>query len=252
MWICCGSAVPGFGHERDNALSCQDVVYCLNESNFRCICLSDGAGSAKYAREGALLTVKSVSELLKRHFYSLYNQRDKSIVSKRVVECVIKTILNECSKSDDNRTLQDYYSTLLVVAIKDDKCIALHVGDGIIGSRLENKLSIVSHPWNGEFKNETVFVTSPMAIETMDIVRFRIPAGNVSFFIMSDGTSTSFYSEVKKELISQQGLHKLCDFSMTMQYKELQEVLRYNLFESISHNTSDDCSLCIMSRRSKS
>ena len=59
----------------------------------------------------------------------------------------------------------DLASTLLFVAIKDNKFIMAHIGDGIIGYLKQDELKIATHPMNGEFINTTVFTTS------MDVVR---------------------------------------------------------------------------------
>ncbi len=247
MWLCNGAAVPGLGHDRNDFLSCQDAFKVISRRNFGCICISDGAGSAKYAREGAELTASAVIQLLSDHFFSIYNTSQDKIASK-ITGYVVGKIQNECARHGDGRTVRDYNATLLAVAVKGRKCLILHVGDGIIGCYSNNRLEILSHPWNGEFKNETVFITSKLAISTMDVVKTKVPYGNISYFMMSDGTAISFYSDEKRELISKKGLIQLCNLSRSLTQEDFQEMLRYNLFERISKNTLDDCSFCIMTK----
>lgn len=239
MWKCSYAAVPGHSHNRNNYESCQDVVLGLSNDTFACICLSDGAGSAKYAKEGASTIVESSINLFKSQFELLYESD---------AETCARTIINNCIdniekkfKSTDNFSIHDYSGTLLVVAILESKCICVHVGDGIIGVQKENSFEILSYPWNGEYKNETVFVTSKKSIKEIDIKKFVL-TNETGFFIMSDGTQNSFYSSKNKKLISLLGLSQIFDFSLTNTEKDINAMLDYNLFNLISNNTSDDCS----------
>ncbi len=247
MWHLGCSAVPGFGHDRNDEKSCQDVVLKTVKKDFACICLADGAGSALYAREGASIIVKCVSSLLERHFFMIYN-RSRNKVANYICDNIVSAIGKECELHQDGREIKDYNATLLAVAAKGNKIVVIHVGDGIVGSLTDGVLSVVSFPWNGEFKNETIFATSSQARSEMDIQRFGQKGKEISFFIMSDGTSASFYSEKNRDLISKAGLKQICAVSKQLDGDELDNFIHYNLFEQISKNTADDCSLCIMTK----
>lgn len=90
-------------------------------------------------------------------------------------------------------------STLLLVAIKDDKFIIAHIGDGVIGYLKNNEMKIASQPENGEFVNTTVFTTSKDAIMTMKLIKGFL--GTIQgFVLMSDGPEARLYSKQENKL----------------------------------------------------
>lgn len=239
MWRCSVAAVPGIGHDREDYSSCQDVVASISDAQFSCICLSDGAGSAKYARLGATEVVNATISLLKTKFSELF-ELDETTIAKSIIDNCVTTITSKYGSKEDF-SLSDYNATLLVVAILERKCICAHVGDGIIGVQKDGNLEVLSFPWNGEYKNVTVFITSEKAEETIDIKKFNIDK-ETAFFLMSDGTQTSFYSSRDTKLISTKGLIQIIEFALTNTTEDTNELLDYNLYNLISQNTTDDCS----------
>ena len=99
-----------------------------------------------------------------------------------------------------NFNLKDLASTLLSVAVKENNFIALHIGDGVIGMLDDENLTILSKPDNGEFANETTFVTSVDAIS-----HFRLYKGDIdkvsAFMLMSDGAASGFYNRSSQNLV---------------------------------------------------
>lgn len=239
MWKCSFSAVPGTGHNQSDFESCEDVVSGVCEGAFACVCLADGAGSAKFARLGASEVVQSTIRLLKEQFDGLFVMDDSSAAKAIVDNCLvsIKKSYGETEEFD----IRDYSSTLLAVAIYEDRCICVHVGDGIIGRKDDTGVGIISFPWNGEFKNVTVFVSSEDVLSTVDVKKFKLEK-EIGFFVMSDGTQTSFYSSSKKELISVVGLNQIFDFAISNSVEDTSSFLENNLLNLISKKTSDDCS----------
>ena len=243
MWKCSFAAVPGISHNREDYSSCQDVVQGVSEDLFSCICLSDGAGSAKHARLGATEVVNTTINFLKSQFTNLFELQESEI-AKRIIENCVLSITTKYGDVE-GFSLSDYNATLLVVATFDDKCICAHVGDGVIGVKRENALDIVSFPWNGEYKNVTVFVTSENAVDTIDVKKFTLTKES-GFFVMSDGTQTSFYSSKDEKLISIKGLTQILEFAIDNNPEDTNELLDYNLYNLISKNTTDDCSFALM------
>ena len=88
---------------------------------------------------------------------------------------------------------KDLAATMLVVAENNDRFIIAHIGDDVIGYLDGDVLKTASAPSNGEHANETYFVTSRDAINTMKLFKGSIK--NIAgFVIMSDGTEQSLYS----------------------------------------------------------
>ena len=98
-----------------------------------------------------------------------------------------------------NCTVKDLASTLLFVAVKDDKFILGHLGDGVIGYLKNNCLKTASLPNNGEFSNETYFSTSKDASSHMKLAKGSVRDID-GFVLMSDGTADSFYNKKEKKL----------------------------------------------------
>ena len=61
-WNITSSVITGSGHK-----SPQDSISKYLDNDFACLVLSDGAGVARRASEGALFTTTNVVEILKQH-----------------------------------------------------------------------------------------------------------------------------------------------------------------------------------------
>ena len=151
---------------------------------------------------------------------------------------------DECASSVDALA-----STLLAVAVKGDRFILLHIGDGVIGCLHDNRLVVLSQPVNGEFINTTVFVTSPEATDTMKLVK-----GDVSdiygFVLLSDGTEMSLYDRQQKTLAPV--LHRVFNAVCEEGRANVEEMLRGSFENSVIQATGDDCSIALMVRNIKS
>ena len=241
MWKCSYAAVPGRGHNQSDFTTCEDVVAGISNESVTCICLADGAGSAKFARLGASEVVQATIHLFSEKFDELFREDDSTIGKIILDNCLssIKKTYGEVADFD----IRDYNATLLVVAIQGDNCICAHVGDGIIGKKDDQGFEIISFPWNGEFINVTIFVTSEDAPSTIDIKKFKLEK-EVGFFVMSDGTQKSFY--LKKELINVGALNQLFEVASSNSVEDTSFCLEKNLLDVISKNTMDDCSFGMM------
>jgi len=140
--------------------------------------------------------------------------------------------------------VKDLASTLLFVAIKEDKFIICHLGDGVIGYVKAGKVLVATHPENGEFANTTSFTTSSQALASMRLIKGKL--GDISGFVMmSDGTENSLYN-LRTRLLSR-AVYSLV--KETRQYGEaMNDRLRESLESIIRHKTTDDCSLAVMGR----
>ncbi len=111
------------------------------------------------------------------------------------------TLQNNCQRLQQaiqNKVcdLHDLASTLLVVAIKGDAFLLLHLGDGICGMLKDRTLVVASHPDNGEFGNETTFTTSKDAPLSARVFKGKLSDKNFTgFVLMSDGAGESFLSQ---------------------------------------------------------
>lgn len=245
MWksVCC--EIQGRGHKKNN-VPCQDKTFELAQNGIHVIALADGAGSASLSHYGAERVVHVVSKYIVEHFQECLNDDD----GLKFKESILKTIQTSLLKEAQTHkcSIRDLSSTLLLAAVNDNNFILVHIGDGVIGYLDGDKLKIASLPDNGEFSNETIFVTSREAIVSMRI--FKGALKNIDgFVLMSDGTEQSLYHKQSKTLA--RVIIKLMQRTILID-SAVFKVELHNAFTSvISKNTQDDCSIAILARPSK-
>ncbi len=240
--ICC--AVQGRGHAKKN-LPCQDKVARLEENGVHVIALADGAGSAALSHFGAQCVVNRATAFIADRFFDLIAREDGRSVTQEILSVLLQALRNEALLH--GCALKDLASTLLVAAVGDGKFFLAHLGDGVIGYLNDSGLKVASTPDNGEFSNETVFVTSADAVARLRI--FKGALKNISgFILMSDGSEQSLYSKRKKTLAPavKRLMHRTC----LVDGKILTPQLEQALSTVIAANTQDDCSVAILARPS--
>ena len=177
--------------------------------------------------------------------FDYYFKNEVGMTVKQQLIEVIEKRLEQTAKQQECDMI-DLASTLLFVAIKDNKFIMAHIGDGIIGYLKQDELKIATHPMNGEFINTTVFTTS------MDVVReTRLIKGGVEeikgFVLMSDGTESSLYN--KKDDKFADVVKKIMKMSMKSEIKIVEKQLKQSFENVVSKATVDDCSMIMIVRR---
>lgn len=239
----CG-AVPGKGHAKKN-LPCQDKVARRAENGIHVIALADGAGSASLSHFGAQVVVNCVTDFVAEKFFDLIAQEDGRLVMQEILSVVLQALNNEADLR--KCSLKDLASTLLIAAVGDEKFFLAHLGDGVIGYLNETGLKVATTPDNGEFGNETVFVTSANAAAHMRI--FKGALKNISSFIlMSDGSEQSLYNKRNKTLAP--AVKRLMHRTTLIDADVLTPQLERALSTVVAENTHDDCSVAILARNS--
>lgn len=240
MWTSIACAVQGRSHIKGN-IPCQDKTFFLEEGNFYAIALADGAGSATLSHHGAESVTKHICEDLRDNFDSYFDNNDGIAVKKSIVSGVLDNLdgLTQSLSCD----VKDLASTLLFVAVKDNRFILAHIGDGVIGYLKHDELKIASAPENGEFVNTTVFTTSKSALTTMKLIKGSLDAIQ-GFVLMSDGAEASLYDKCERKLANV--LKKIMDLSLIVNPLKVQEQLKHSFETVISKATSDDCSIAIL------
>jgi serine/threonine protein phosphatase PrpC len=239
------------------------------------IALADGAGSARFSHFGADLVVRQASKLVAREFDRLIApEMDSARIAKWLIKNLQHSLLllsnhgvmadtsdrsrlNLPCKAEQSRVscdLCDLASTLLIVATKGDKYIAMHLGDGVIGMEIllrgnKKKLRVLSIPDNGEFVNETRFVTSGNASDNLKVYRgglVTLSRTVTGFILMSDGPESVLYHKPTKTLAP--ACDKLFQACRDISQDDLQKQLTATLRKVIASKTHDDCSIVLMAR----
>ena len=206
--------------------------------------MADGAGSARLSHYGAKCVTKCIADELGWNFESYWDETEARIAKERLFQ-EISGSLQQIAELHDCQ-LKDLASTLLAVAVKDERYIILHLGDGVIGYSKEGLLKVASAPNNGEFANTTIFTTSSDACSQMKVFRGLLNGIN-GFVLMSDGPEACLYDKKDNELAN--GLLQILEDASGEDLKEVTEGIEDAMDTVITKHTLDDCSLAFMVKR---
>ena len=244
MWksVCC--EVQGIGHKKNN-VPCQDKTFELKQNGVYVIALADGAGSACLSHYGAQRVVQDISEYIAAHFHEYINCDDGRKVKKDLLQMIRNSLSEEAQVRECS--IRDLSSTLLLAAVDEDNFILAHIGDGVIGYLDGDKLKIASTPDNGEFSNETTFVTSGEALSSMRLFKGELKNKD-GFVLMSDGAEQSLYHKQSKSLASVivKLMHRTCLLDSGTMKSQLKDAFT----SVVAKTTQDDCSIAILARPS--
>lgn len=223
---------------------CEDRTYYLSSNGVDVIALADGAGNQKYTHsaEGAECVTKTICKFFCNNFDKFYEETDEETL-KSVIVAVCQKKLSELADKLNLDSIIRLSSTLLVIAVKDDKAIACHLGDGVIGKFSPDGVAVISAPDNGEFASTTYFISYPDANSHMNLVKFK--TDNIySFFLMSDGATEYIYNDTDKSF--QDAAWKMAILPMQKNgQEELEKIIQKYMIES--DEASDDCSYICLS-----
>ena len=201
-WNLGGVSVVGFSHE-ENDIPCQDAhAFRITHNNEVIAAVADGAGSAKLSHKGAqAFTTAIVDRLSSISDEKFLDLRDENLARSEIIKIInaIKVELLDTHASVDAAsgekgyqeplTLRDFHSTLIIAICNADGGAFYHVGDGAGAafSFIDPEAAEVSRPENGEYANETYFVTEENWEDHLRVTSF---SGNAdTILLMSDGVS---------------------------------------------------------------
>lgn len=249
VWKRACAAIQGRSHH-NNSTPCQDSVATMYRRNVTAIALSDGAGSARLSHFGSLSCVRALCSILCRHFDEIWHM-DNSGARCSLTKALLREISGKACELD--AVPSDLAATILAVAVKKNRYIAIHLGDGVIGIELTNsdnikELKTLSTPDNGEYSNETYFITSNDASNHMKIhvgiLSEQSPAHITGFILMSDGPEVALYKKVDKQLAP--ACIKLFESVRELNKQDMHNGLHATLEMIANTKTFDDCSIALM------
>ena len=249
-WLVEGASVVGESHVRRGRPN-DDAIAIEQSGKWTAVVLSDGAGSAKRAREGSNLVAGAFcSELLK-----IADLLDRSGPGPWLNDAVIHGTLEvrrALAAIAGSYDLQDFHCTLVAVLISDRGGFTVHIGDGaiLVGRKVDEDTSeygIHSYPENGEYANETFFVTEGNWLKNIRIK----PLGECEWVILTtDGAAALFLDkDLKCEVIEP----LLKSVLVASENRNLQNFLDEFLDNTYAKNCSnDDKTLAIAFKQSRS
>ena len=160
MWRAVGTYVRGTSHVRFD-LPCQD--YCAYErvvigaSPSLVIAIADGAGSARLSEVGARATVDYLLRVIPADLSNILDADQQR--ARRWLECARANLKDIALEQQCE--LKDLGCTILFAILGQFTSFFAQIGDGGWVAQRDGEYTVVTWPSDGEYVNETTFLTSP-------------------------------------------------------------------------------------------
>lgn len=217
----------GRSHEQAGTFRDDDFGFWVSpNAGVYLIALADGAGSAKYSREGSRQAIQAVIDYLSPRLVADVWESDDKEESKegKVAQMLVSAAnnalvqLDAFCKAENQKTnasekyaLKDFNTTLLVAAVKvlangARKIVTFSIGDGAIAWIEPGKSELLCAPDGGEYSGQTRFLTttpvwvkasedwSAFRAERIFVKMVASEAAHQGFIaLMTDGVSDPFF-----------------------------------------------------------
>lgn len=170
MWRVVFGKRTGVCHLK-NGMKCQDQIISKKRGIYQCIVLADGAGN----QDINILCVKEViNQTADNILHIISNPTILNSGKQNIVRSIMRENVHIISKYMELYHLpaNDLASTLAGVAINTEtgEYLMVHLGDGIIIGKSDNKVKAYSYPVNGD-SNETFLTISSNIIDNTKVLR---------------------------------------------------------------------------------
>lgn len=238
------ATVVGQSHLARGA-GCEDAFSIVKSEDGRwtSAVLCDGCGSSKHAAEGARVT----AHFLCQELVKLGLRLDVDGPGEWVVDKVVTAIasLREAMRSAYGPDLREYSATVVAALVSDRGGFMLHVGDGIASAFSgtddgQLKLSSQSNPKNGEYANETFYLTEPGWIRNVYIT--PIASNPAVVLLCTDGAQDVIYDDNSPVTQKATELLNIC----LANHNEGPRILEKFLLSPIAARRSNDDKGCII------
>lgn len=175
---------------------CEDAYSIITSDDRRwtSAVLCDGCGSSRHAAEGAQRT----SNFLAKALLQLSARLDAEGPGEWVIDEVVTAIASfrEDMRAAYGSDLREYSATVVAAMVSERGGFMLHVGDGIATAFTETQggqliLSSQSNPKNGEYANETFYLTGSDWVRNVYITPISHPA---LVLLCTDGAQDVLYA----------------------------------------------------------
>lgn len=187
-WRVVAASVCGTSHIKNQQL-CQDAHHWqIISDNIFVSAVADGAGSASLGKVGAMLAVQAaVESVANTEAVNRQTLTDDGTVRSLLMDAVMAAKTAVVSEAEAcEKPIGDYSSTLILVIATPEMVAVAQIGDGVaVVKDYQGDLLALTLPDNGEYVNETVFLTSPQGLESLQLKILRQPIENVG--VLTDG-----------------------------------------------------------------
>ncbi len=212
----------------------QDKIVVSNDLNVNILCMSDGSSYSKISHFGSNIVTQRAAEFVTINFDELYSNDDLEIKESLIYYLLI-SLKKQASLM--SVTIDELGANLLLVAVKNNKFIALSLGDGIIGCYHENKMETL---FSGGYSTH---ITSQESLLHLEIKRGLI-RGIKGFTLVSSGAANTLYSAVQSDFLDAVGGVIITTDSSTEE--ELNTKLSEVFNEYVISKTDNDCSVAVL------
>ena len=231
----------GPAHKK-KGLPCDDTGKADMAEGFGILVCSDGAGSALQSRYGSKIIVETFEAGLKALANKVSLIGPGEWIVDEVVELSIKA-RRAIKTQHPKNPFSDFHSTLVACLAGTNGGFLVHIGDGLgcVVTEEDGKYDlIISGPENGEYANETFFITESNWIKHLRVTPF---AGNLVFAAtMTDGAHSLFQSKGALDISA------LVELSLTLEDGST-EIGLYLDSEKAQSTSSDDKTLCLLTSK---
>jgi hypothetical protein len=177
-WQVYAASATGAAHlARD--IPCQDAFHwaAVDERLVAAVC--DGAGSASQSATGA--------DFVSRQLVERLSWQPSGALTPELIQQMLEQIRMDLYflATEANNQLEDYACTLVAAWIDEQQVCLIHLGDGVAAVRAASGDEQLSVPENGEYANQTWFLTSENWREHLRITFVSLPVDQL--ILMSDG-----------------------------------------------------------------
>ena len=171
-----GASIRGRSHENHNT-DCQDFHSSEYLGNgWYILSVSDGAGSAKYAKRGAKanssIAIRLAKQMLmeKRWVTDNYfpSEVEWYIEARSIFERIKLIIRTKVAELEEECVETDFNATILLVILTPNGILSAHIGDGRMGYLSQDgEWKSMMKPHKGSEANQTIFLQSSWTAPTV-------------------------------------------------------------------------------------
>lgn len=250
QWKTIASSVAGTSHI-GRRMPCQDFGEARNLPGIVLIAVADGAGSALHASEAARCAGYTALDFLESQVTQIETAKDETVwrdLMHALVDLCRQNLLRLANSGGDefSDNLDQYATTLLVVAITSAVVVTAQIGDGaVVGQFEDGRLEVFSRPQQREYANEVTFLTSRNYADELNIA--ILPSDDLdSLAVMTDGVD--FLGIRRSVNLAHPGF-----FSPVFQFAKSERgtdenLTRYLESEAVCHRSDDDKTLVLATR----
>lgn len=181
-WRAIGASVRGTSHARADQ-PCQDAhAFKRLPGGALALAVADGAGSVAHAEAGARAAAHAAVDALAASASTVADGGWTALLDAALAAALNAVQSAAAQRGVDARELS---TTLIACVVAADGVTVAQVGDGAVIVADEAGMRAITAPISGEFANETIFLTSPGAVEGAQRAAWRGSARHLAAF--SDG-----------------------------------------------------------------